>query len=71
MPAVTTTIIAIEAASALITLAINGLVAAQKYQTLIVQARAEDREISTEELDALRQESIAITDDVIKLLQAE
>lgn len=70
MAAVSGTILAIEAASALITLSINGLIAAQKYQALIVKARAEDREITDEELATLKAQSDALTKEVLASLEA-
>lgn len=54
-------IVAIEATNALISVAMNGLIAAQKYQALITTARAEGRDVTDEELAALKAESDALT----------
>ena len=55
------TVVAINAASALVSVALNGLIAAQKYQTIIATARAEGRDVTDEELATLKTESEALT----------
>jgi len=62
------TIVAIEATSALISVALNGLIAAQKYQQIILTARAEGREVTDEELAALKAESDALTSQTLTAL---
>lgn len=62
------TIAAVEATNALITVLLNGMVAAQKYQSLIAQAHAEGRDVSDDELAALKAESDALSKDVLAKL---
>ena len=53
----------------LLSLSINALLATQKYQLLIQTARSEGREISDEELAALRAENRALTENVLARLE--
>jgi len=62
------TLIAIDAINGLLALSINALLATQQYQALIEAARREGREISDEELAALRAENQALTDSVLAKL---
>ena len=60
---------AIEAVGGPLALSINALRATQRYQLLIETARREGREISDEELAALRAENQALTDSVLIKLE--
>jgi hypothetical protein len=60
---------AIDAVGSLLALSINALRATQQYQLLIETARREGREISDEELAALRVENQALTDSVLVKLE--
>lgn len=62
-------ILAIDATNALISVTMNALAAVQQYQTLIATARAEDRDISDEEISEIRLRNQAATEDVLGLLQ--
>lgn len=62
-------ILAIDATNALISVTMNALAAVQQYQTLIATARAEDRDISDEEIGEIRSRNQAATEDVLGLLQ--
>jgi hypothetical protein len=64
-----TLILAIDATNALITVATNSLLAAQKYQTLIATARAEGRDITEAEINELRVANQDLTADVLSMLQ--
>ncbi len=63
-----TIVLAIDTANALLSVSVNALMAVQKYNTLIATARAEDRDITDEELAAIRVENRALTDDVLSML---
>lgn len=63
-----TTLTAIQITNALVTVALNGLIAAQKYNTLIQKAHAEGREITLDELSALKAESTKLTNEVLEKL---
>lgn len=63
------TLAAIEITNALVTVALNGLIAAQKYNNLIQKAHAEGREITLEELASLQSESKVLTDEVLEKLK--
>ena len=60
---------AIDVVSGLLALSINALQATQQYQLLIETARREGREISDEELFAMRRENQALTDSVLAKLE--
>jgi len=60
---------AIGIINGLLSLSINALLATQKYQLLIQTARREGREISDEELAALRAENQALTESVLARLE--
>lgn len=60
---------AIEAINGLLALSINALLATQQYQVLVETARREGREISDQELAALRAENQALTDSVLAKLE--
>lgn len=62
------TLAAIEITNALVTVALNGLIAAQKYNSLIQKAHAEGREITLEELSVLKDESSRLTQEVLEKL---
>lgn len=59
---------AIDATNVLISVGVNSLLAAQKYTALISTARAEGREISDEELAALKVDSDTATANTLALL---
>lgn len=63
------TLAAIEITNALVTVALNGLIAAQKYNALIQKAHAEGREITFQELAVLQSESKVLTDEVLEKLR--
>jgi len=65
MPVLSGTVLAIQATNALLSVALNSMVAAQKYQQLVLTARAEGREVTTEELAALKAESDALTEQTL------
>lgn len=67
--AINGTLKAINAASALVTLAINSLTAAQRYNDLVSTARAEGREVSDEELAKLQTENVELTEETLALLK--
>ena len=60
---------AIETINGLLALTINALLATQQYQALIETARREGREISDEELAALRAENQALTESVLSKIE--
>ena len=60
---------AIETINGLLALTINALLATQQYQALIETARREGREISDEELAALRAENQTLTDSVLSKIE--
>ena len=60
---------AIETINGLLALTINALLATQQYQALIETARREGREISDEELAALRAENQTLTNSVLSKIE--
>ena len=58
-----------DAASAAITLALELLIASQKWTLLHNTAEAENRDISDAELAMLRAENQKLTDDVLRKLE--
>ena len=60
---------AIETINGLLALTINALLATQQYQALIETARREGREISDEELAALRAENQTLTNSVLAKIE--
>lgn len=63
------TLIAIQSAEILVTLAINSMLGIQKYQAAIANARAEERDITDAELQELQDANRALTDEVVGLLR--
>lgn len=63
------TLAAIQITNALVSVALNGLIAAQKYNSLLAKAASEGREISLDELKTLQDESKALTDEVLEKLK--
>lgn len=64
-----TTILAIEQLGSLISVGINALLSAQRYQLLIEAARKEGREITDEELAELKAENDELTKNVLDMLR--
>lgn len=60
---------AIGIINGLLSLSINALLSTQQYQLLIETARREGREISDEELAALRTKNQVLTDSVLAKLE--
>ena len=63
------TLTAITAINGLMSLAINALIASQKYQIAIERARAEGRDVTEEELQDIQRQNQALTDSTIARLQ--
>ena len=61
-------LVAVQILNALISTASNGLLAAQKFSLIIDTARREGRDITKEELDALKAESDAATKALLEAL---
>lgn len=62
------TVETVKAIDALLALAINSLVRVQQYSILVETARSEGRDISDEELAALKAESDRLTSEVLAKL---
>lgn len=59
---------AINAGNALVSLALNALVAKTKYDALIQQAQAEGRDVTDEELASVQSENTDLTDETLAKL---
>jgi hypothetical protein len=60
--------VAVTAISTLLTAATNAILAAQRFQALVEAARTEGRDISDDELAALKLESEGLTQQTLDLL---
>ena len=61
--------LAIAIINSLFTAAMNAMIAIRRYQELVAKAQAEGRDISDEELAALKAQSDKMTDDILKRLE--